>query len=355
MTATTQFRTLTFPRPLQLPVRLPFSLALRHHLSALVLAGALGVISAAAPASAIAQDFPSKPIRIIVAQAPGSSVDLLARVIGQKLTDGLGQQVVVDNRPGANGIIGLEQTAKAKPDGYTLAMGVPSALAVNQYIYKDLPYDTLRDFAPVTQSTAITYVLVVNPALPVKTVQELIAYARARPGQLNYSSAGVGNLMHLAAELFSQETGIKMVHIPNKGETPAVLDALSGRADVMFTTMPSVVQHIKGGKLRLLAVCGEKRATSFPDAPTTAEAGIPSVRVSGWTGVIAPIGTPPDVLHKLQREIARGLLAQGVKENLEAQGAEPVGSTPEQFTTFIKAEQAKWGKVIKDSGIKLEQ
>ena len=321
-------------------------------LPALALLGALGL---AALGSASAQDFPNKPIRIVVAQAPGSSVDLLARVIGQKLTDGLGQQVIVDNRPGANGIIGLEQTAKAKPDGYTLAMGVPSSLTVNQHIYKDLPYDTLRDFAPVTQSSAITYVLVVNPALPVKTVQELIAYARARPGQLNYSSAGVGNLMHLAAELFSQETGVKMVHIPNKGETPAILDAMSGRAEVMFTTMPSVVQHIKSGKLRLLAVCGDKRTSAFPDTPTTAEAGIPTLRVSGWTGVIAPAGTPADIVNKLQREIARGLLAQGVKENLEAQGAEPVGSTPEQFTAFIKTEQAKWGKVIKDSGIQLAQ
>ncbi len=305
--------------------------------------------------NAAAQDYPNRPVKLIVPQAPGSSVDLLARLIGKKLSDQLGQQMVIDNRAGANGIIGLDMAAKSKPDGYTLAMGVPSALTVNQYIYKDLPYETLRDFAPVTQSTAITYVLVVNPALPVKNVQELLAYARARPGQLNYGSAGIGNLMHLGAELFSQETGIKMVHIPNKGETPAVLDAISGQVNVMFTTMPSVVQHIKAGKLRLLAVCGDKRSATFPDVPTTAEAGIPGVRITGWTGVIAPIGTPSDITHKLQREIARGLLTPEVKENLGAQGAEPVGSTPEQFATFIKAEQVKWGKVIKESGIKLEQ
>lgn len=306
-------------------------------------------------ANASAQDYPNKPVKIIVPQAPGSSVDLLARLIGKKLSDQLGQQMVIDNRAGANGIIGLDLAAKSKPDGYTLAMGVPSALTVNQYIYKDLPYETLRDFAPVTQSTAITYVLVVNPALPVKNVQELLAYARARPGQLNYGSAGIGNLMHLGAELFSQETGIKMVHIPNKGETPAVLDAISGQVNVMFTTMPSVVQHIKAGKLRLLAVCGDKRSATFPDVPTTAEAGLPTVRITGWTGVIAPIGTPPEIINKLQREIARGLLTPEVKESLGAQGAEPVGSTPEQFATFIKAEQVKWGKVIKESGIKLEQ
>ena len=312
-------------------------------------------VGAITATTASAQDFPNRPIKIIVAQAPGSSVDLLARLIGQKLTEGLGQQTIVENRVGANGIIGLDFAAKSKPDGYTLAMGVPSALTVNQYIYKDLPYDTLRDFVPITQSTAITYVMVVNPKLPVETVQELVAYARARPGQLNYSSAGVGNLMHLSAELFSQETGVKMVHIPNKGETPAVLAAISGQVDVMFTTMPSVVQHIKGGKLRLLAVCGDKRSATFPDVPTTAEAGIPTVRISGWTGVIAPAGTPADVASKLQKTIARGLLAPDVKENLAAQGAEPLGSTPEQFTAFIKAEQAKWGKVIKDSGIRLEQ
>jgi tripartite-type tricarboxylate transporter receptor subunit TctC len=315
----------------------------------------IGFAGLFAPALAGAQDFPARTIRIIVAQAPGSSVDVLARVIAQKLTDAWGQQVVVDNRPGANGIIGLELTAKSKPDGYTLAMGVPSALTVNQYIYKDLPYDTLRDFAPVTQSSAITYVLVVNPSLPVKTVQELVAFARARPGRLNYSSAGVGNLMHLSAELFSQQTGVKMEHIPNKGETPAVLDAITGQVAVMFTTMPSVVPHIKSGRLRLVAVCSDKRSPTFADVPTTAEAGVPGVRISGWTGVIAPAGTPADVVNKLQREIARGLLAPDVKENLAAQGAEPVGSTPEQFTAFIKAEQAKWGKVIRESGIRLGQ
>ena len=300
-------------------------------------------------------DYPNRPVRIIVPQAAGSGVDLTARVVAQKLTDAWGQQFIVENRPGANGIIGLEAGAKAKPDGYTLSLGVPSSLTMNPYVYKSLPYDTLRDFAPVTQTATNTFGLVINPALPVKSVKDLVALARSRPGELSYGSFGIGNQTHLGGELFSSQIGIRMLHVPYKGETPAVVDLLSGQIALIFSPMQGVVPHIRAGKLKLLATCGVERARAFPEAPSMTEAGSSTVVITGWTGLLAPAGTPRDIIDKLQKEIAVRILAPETRDSLSKQGAEPVASTPDQFAAFIKAEMVKWSAVIKTAGLEASQ
>lgn len=302
-----------------------------------------------------ARDYPARTVRIIVPQAAGSGVDLTARIVAQKLTDAWSQQVIVENRPGANGIIGVEAGAKAKPDGYTITLGVPSSLTMNPYVYKTLPYDTLRDFVPVTQTATNTFGLVINPSLPVKDVRELVALAKARPGELSYASFGIGNQTHLGGELFSSQIGIRLLHVPYKGETPAVIDLLSGQSAMIFTPMQGVVPHIRAGKLKLLATCGVNRARAFPDAPTMTEAGFKTVVITGWTGLLAPAGTPHDIIDKLQNEIAARLLAPETRESLSSQGAEPVASTPEQFAAFIRSEMAKWSAVIKRAGLEATQ
>jgi tripartite-type tricarboxylate transporter receptor subunit TctC len=316
---------------------------------------ALAVMLPALASAQTAKDYPNRPVRIIVPQAAGSGVDLTARVVAQKLTDAWGQQFVVDNRPGANGIIGLEAGAKAKPDGYTLSLGVPSSLTMNPYVYKTLPYDTLRDFAPITQTATNTFGLVINPALPVKSVKELVQLARQRPGELSYGSFGIGNQTHLGGELFSSQIGIRMLHVPYKGETPAVVDLLSGQIALIFSPMQGVVPHIRAGKLKLLATCGVERAPAFPDAPSMTEAGYKTVVITGWTGLLAPAGTPRDIIARLQKEIAARLLAPETRDSLSRQGAEPVASTPDQFAAFIRAEMTKWSAVIKNAGLLASQ
>ena len=323
-----------------------------------IIAGALCALalSSALPAHAqTAKDYPGRPVRIIVPQAAGSGVDLTARVVAQKLTEAWGHQVIVENRPGANGIIGLEAGAKAKPDGYTLSLGVPSSLTMNPYVYKSLPYDTLRDFVPITQTATNTFGLVINPALPVRDVKELVALARARPGELSYGSFGIGNQTHLGGELFSSQIGIRLLHVPYKGETPAVVDLLSGQIAMIFTPMQGAVPHIRSGKLKLLATLGGSRARAFPDVPTMIEAGYKTIVITGWTGLLAPTGTPQDIVDKLQKEIAVRLLVPETRESLASQGAEPVASTPEQFAAFIRAEMAKWSAVIKKAGLEASQ
>ena len=306
------------------------------------------------PGTALAQpDFPNRPVRIVVPQAAGASLDIAARTVGLRMQEGLGQPIVIENRPGANAIIGMEAVAKAKPDGYTLVIAPPSAVAINPLVFKQLPYDTLRDFAPVSQVTGITFVVVVNPALPVASLKDLAALARKRPGELPYGSAGVANMNHLSGELFSQLNGVKMLHVPYKGETPAVTDLLSGANAVMFTTLPSVTQHIRSGKLRAVAVMGSQRSLVLPDVPTAAEAGMAGITTSGWTGLLAPAGTPNDAVQKLYREVARVVKIPEVADTLAKLGADPVGSSPEQFAAFIKAELAKWAKVVRSSGIEL--
>lgn len=307
------------------------------------------------PAVAQTTDYPSRPIRIVVPQAAGGGVDIVARAIAQKLGESWGQQVVVDPRPGANGIIGMEEVAKAKPDGYTLAAPFTSVMSINPFVYKSLPYDSFRDFAPVMQTVTNIIVLVVNPNLPVRSVKELVAFGKSQSGDLLYGSFGIGNLTHLAAELLRLETGLKMVHVPYKGETPAVTDLLGGQFVLLFATSPGVNAHIKSGRLRLLATGGERRAAAYPDTPTMAEAGFPGAGVTGWAGLLMPAGTPPEIVQKFQREAARHVRSAELGERLTALGAEPVGSAPEEFTAFIKAEAAKWSRVIREAGISLSQ
>ncbi|MEK7874844.1 MAG: tripartite tricarboxylate transporter substrate binding protein [Pseudomonadota bacterium] len=325
--------------------------ALPSMLFAAIAVFASGPAAAQSRAATDAADFPSRPIRIILPTTAGSGVDITARTIAQKLTEAWGQQVVVDNRPGANGIIGMEALAKSKADGYTLLQGFTSVLTINPYVYKSLPYDTFRDHAPITQTVTNTMVLVVNPFLPVRSAKELVALGRSRPGDLVYASAGIGNLTHLAGELLRVETKIKALHVPYKGETPAFTAVAGGETAFMFIAALGVSPHIASGKLRLLATCGEKRATAFPNAPTMIESGFPKVVVTGWGGFLAPVGTAPEILQKVQRETARVLFAPDIRERLSSLGAEPVGSNPEQFAAFVKAEAEKWSRVTREAGI----
>ena len=304
---------------------------------------------------AAAQDYPTRVIRIVVAQAPSSGPDLTARALGQKLTESWGQQVIVDNRAGANGIIGGDMVAKAKPDGYTLLLGVPSAMTVNQFVYKKMPYDPVRDLAPVTQIATNTFGVVVTPSLPVTSIKQLVALAKSRPDQLTYASAGIGNLTHLAGELFSQTAGVKMLHVPYKGTTPAQLDVMSGQAALMFVSMRGIAEHVAAKKARLLATMGDKRDPAFPDTPTLLELGYPGIVVIGWNGLLAPAGTPGEILGKLSREIGRHLSVPEFRDRMASLGADPSPSTPEAFAAFIKAEAAKWQKVIRAVGLEHSQ
>ena len=301
--------------------------------------------------SAIAQTYPARPVRVVIPQAAGGAVDVAWRPIAQKLSEVWGQQVVVDNRPGANGIIGMEAVVKSKPDGYTLGTGFTSALTINPHVYKSLPYDPLRDFVPVTQVVINTITLVVNPYLPVKSPKDLVALGKSRPNDLAYASAGVGNMTHLAAELMRLETGLRMTHVPYKGDTPAVTDLIGGQVALIFATAPSIAGHVQSGRLRLLATCGEKRSLSFPDTPTMIESGFPKVTVTGWWGLVAPAGTPQDIVQKTSRDVSQVLQLADQRERLIAVGAEPAGTTPEQFAAFVKSETAKWERVAKSAGV----
>ena len=301
-----------------------------------------------------AEAYPSKPITMIVPFPAGGTTDILARAIGQELFKTLGQQVIVDNRPGAGGNIGSALVAKAAPDGYTLLMGTVGTHAINASLYAKMPYDTVKDFAPITQVAAVPNILVVNPTLPVKSVKELIAYAKANPGKLNFASSGNGTSIHLSGELFKTMAGVDMTHIPYKGSAPALTDLLGGQVNLMFDNMPSALPHVKAGKLRALAVTSGKRSPAAPDLPTIEEAGVPGYEASSWFGVLAPAGTPPDIVNKLNAEIVRILKTPEMKERLSSQGAEPVGSSPGEFAAHIKAEMAKWAKVVKESGARVD-
>ena len=301
--------------------------------------------------AAHAQNFPVKPVRVVVPQAAGGGLDVVVRLVAPDLSQKWGGQILVDNRPGANGIIGLEAVAKSKPDGYTILAGFTSPLTVNPHVYKSLPYDTFRDFAPITQLVTNTLVLVVNPHLPVRSVKELIALARSRPGEVAYGSFGIGNLTHLANVLLGAEAGVKLTHVPYKGETPSITDTIAGQVMYSWATSAGAAPHIQAGRLRLLATGGARRATAWPDAPTMAELGYPNVQVTGWSALLAPAGTPADIIERFQRDSAQFLLKPDIREKLSAAGAEPVGSTAQQLASFVKAEYEKWGKVVKQAGI----
>lgn len=302
-----------------------------------------------------AQDYPTRTIRIVVAQAPASGPDLTARAIGQRLTDSWGQQVVVENRAGANGIIGGDLVAKSKPDGYTMLLGVGSAIVINPFIYKNLPFDPLRDLSPVTQIFANTFGLIVTPSLPVASVKEMVALAKARPNQLSYGSAGLGNTTHLGAELFAATAGIKLLHVPYKGTTPAQTDLMSGHISLMFVTTQGVAPHIASGKIRILATCGTKRSAAFPAVPTLIETGYQSVSFAGWNGLLAPSGTPAEIINKVSREVGRHLAVPEFRERMVSLGADPSPNTPEAFASLIKAEAQMWSKLIRALGLEHSQ
>jgi tripartite-type tricarboxylate transporter receptor subunit TctC len=301
--------------------------------------------------AAAAQQFPNRPVRFIIPQAAGGGVDIMTRAVAQKLTETWGQQVIVDNRPGANGIIGIEPVTKAKPDGYTLSAAFTSVLTINPHVYKSLPYDPIRDLAPITMAVTNTIVLMVHPSLPARTVKELVALGKARAGQLDYGSFGIGNLTHLAGELLRAESGVNMVHVPYKGETPALTGLISGQVALMFAVSSAASPHIKTGRARLLATGGEKRTPAWPDAPTMIEAGYPKVVVIGWNGFLAPAGTPRDIIDRIQRDSARHLQGPDLRDRLSALGAEPAGSTPEEFAAFLKSETVRWERAAKTAGI----
>ena len=315
---------------------------------------AAALVLALAAAHAFAQSaYPSKPVRFIVPSSAGGGTDIIARAISQKLSEALGQQFVVDNRPGAGQMIGIELAARSPADGHTLLM-TASTLAINPIMYKKVAYDPVRDFAPITQAASLPNVLVVHPSLPVKTLAELIALAKREPGKIAYASAGIGTSPHMSVALLEHLAGIDMVHVPYKGTGPGVIDVLAGQVKVMTPNVLTALPHIKSGRLRALAVTSGKRSDALPDVPTIAEAGVPGYESVQWYGVLAPAGTPRDVVQRLYMEIAKALRSGDVRERLAADGAEPVGSTPEQFAAFIRAEIDKWAKVAKAAGIKPE-
>ena len=299
------------------------------------------------------QPFPAKPVRMVVPFGAGSNSDVLARTVAVRMAEHWGQQVVVDNRPGAGGNIGTDLVAKAPPDGYTIGLGAASVLAINQSLYSQMPYDSNTAFAPITNMVKTTNVLIVTPSLPVKVVNDLIAYGKANPGKLTYASAGAGGTIHLSAELFKSMTGITMEHIAYKSSPLAHIDMISGQVHVMFDAMPTALPQIKANRLRAVAVTTAKRSPQLPDLPTVAES-LPGFEAAGWFGYAAPARTPKEVVAALNKEIVRILALPDVKERLIAQGAEPVGDTPEQFAQYIKSEAAKWGKVIKTLNLKIE-
>ncbi|HSS71576.1 MAG TPA: tripartite tricarboxylate transporter substrate binding protein [Casimicrobiaceae bacterium] len=315
-----------------------------------ILLGALVAISACASA----QTYPSKPVRLVVPYPPGGTTDILARDVGQRLTEALGQPVVIDNRPGAAGNIGSEMVAKAAPDGYTLLMGTVNTHAINAGLYSKLPYDHIKDFAPVILVARVSNVLEVNPSLPVYSVADLIKLAKEKPGQLNFASSGSGTSIHMSGELFKTMAGVDMVHVPYKGSAPAVSDLVGGQVQLMFDNLPSSLAQIKAGKLRAIAVTSAQRAPALPDIPTIAESGLPGFEATSWFGVLAPAGTPPAVVSRLNAEIDKWVQSPGGKEMLLAQGAVPAGGTPEQFAAYIRAETDKWAKVVKASGAKVD-
>ena len=305
-------------------------------------------------ADAPAQEYPVKAIRFIAPNLPGGPTDILARLIGQKLAESFGQPVVIENRAGAGGNIGTEAAAKAPPDGYTLVTGNNATFGANVSLYKHLGFDPIKDFAPLVLVATQPNILVVHPSLPVRSVKELIAFAKARPGQLNYANSGMGAAAHLSAELFKSMTGTNIVSIPYKSAGPALIEVIAGQNHLMFATSLSVQPHIKSEKLRALAVTTAKRSRLMPELPTIAEAGVPGFEAMTWHGVLTTGGTPPAIVNKLSAEINRILQLPDVRERLGTLGAEIIGGTPKEFADHIRREISKWAKVIKDAGVRLE-
>jgi tripartite-type tricarboxylate transporter receptor subunit TctC len=302
-----------------------------------------------------AESWPTKPIRFVCPYAAGGAADIFSRTIGQKLGEALGQTIIVDNRPGANGGIGTELVAKSAPDGYTLLLGNSGPMTVNPVLYKNVPYDPVKDFAPVTQGTSYMYVLVVQPSTPVASIKDFVAWLKSKPGQLTYGSTGIGGGNHLAGELFNMMTQTRAIHVPYKGSALALTDLLGGQLSYMFDTVITSVPQLKAGKLKALGVSGLKRASSLPDVPTLDELGLKGFEITQWQAVVAPAGTPKAIVDRLYREVVKELKMPDVIERLATQGGnELVGNTPEEFAKVIKGDLAKYAKLVKEAKIKIE-
>jgi tripartite-type tricarboxylate transporter receptor subunit TctC len=298
-----------------------------------------------------AQGYPAKPIRVVVPYAPGGATDLTARLVGQKMQEAMKQNVLVDNRPGAGGVIGTDIVAKAAPDGYTVLLAVPAEIAILPHLQK-MPYNVARDLAPVSLAAVTPLILVVHPSLPVGSVKELIAFARARPGQLSYASAGTGGVQHLSGELLKITMKLDMAHVPYKGAGPVMPDLIGGHVPMFFSGMPPAMPHVKAGKLRALAVTTTRRSPAAPDVPTMAEAGVPGFDISNWFAYFVPSGTPAEVISRLNSEVNRGLKQPDVREKLANVGAETVGTSPEELSKFVRSETEKFARLVKLSGAK---
>jgi tripartite-type tricarboxylate transporter receptor subunit TctC len=307
------------------------------------------------PSTGSGQAFPTKPLRFVVPFAAGGGSDLVARTVASKLTEALSQTVIVDNRGGAAGSIGTDLVAKSPPDGHTLLLGSNGPLAINPGLYAKLPYDAVRDFAPVSIATIMPFLLVVHPALPVRSVNELVALAKAKPNQLNYGSPGNGSSTHLANELLKSMTGARIAHVPYKGVAPAAIDLISGQVQMMSGDLSTLIPHVRSGRMRAIAVTGARRSSLLPQTPTVAESGVPGFEASGWFGVLVPASTPQAIVERLNAAIVKGLAASDARERLAAFGGEVGGSTPDQLGAHIKAESAKWSRLIRALGLKGEQ
>ena len=319
-----------------------------------VLALILAICAQIYAASAVAQAYPSKPVRLVVAFPAGGPADFFGRTISQKLTEVMGQQVVVDNRGGAAGILATEHVAKAPADGYTVYLASSGVLALHVSLYDKLPYDIVRDFAPVTLAVTVPELLVVHPSLPVKTAKEFAALAKSKPDQIVYASTGAGSMPHLAFESFKIAAGVRIVHVPYKGAAPAVTDLLGGHVQAAILDVPVLLQHVKAGKLRALAIATGKRAATLPDVPTMAEAGYPAVNADNWYGVVVAAATPKDIIAKLHDSLVAALQAPETKQRLAGQGADAVSSSPEELAAYMRREIEKWGKITRTAGIKLD-
>ncbi|MBI3043872.1 MAG: tripartite tricarboxylate transporter substrate binding protein [Betaproteobacteria bacterium] len=306
------------------------------------------------PETASAQAYPQRPIRLVVPFAAGGGTDIAGRIVAQKLTSALGQSVIVDNRGGAGGVIGADIVAKASPDGYTLLMAANGPLAVAPHVAKKMPYDPLKDFGPVSLVAIIPSIVVVHPSLPVRTIKELVALARAQPGKLNFGSPGRGTTNHLAMELLKTSANIQMTHIAYKGTGPAISDLIGGHVDLLSGDMPALLPHVKSGKLRALAVTTSKRSALLPDLPTVSESGIAGFESSGWFAILTPANAPDAIIQRLNAEMLKAIATDDMREKLSALGAEPTSSSPEQLRVHLGEQLAKWGKVVKSAGIKLD-
>jgi tripartite-type tricarboxylate transporter receptor subunit TctC len=306
------------------------------------------------PLHAGAQAYPAKTVRMIVPFAAGGGTDIIARLVAQKLTESLGQTFIVDNRAGANGIIGTELVAKAPPDGYTILLGTTATHAINISVYSKLPYDPVKDFAPITNLAYSAFIISVHPSIPARSIKELVALAKARPGQISYASAGMGNSTHLAGELFCMLAGIKMVHVPYKGSGPAMVDTVAGQTAATFDSMQASVPHIRTNRLRPLAITATTRSPVLPDLPTIGEAGVPGAEAGSWYAMFAPAATPRPIVLKLNAEIIKALALPDVRDRLATVGVDPIGNSPEQFATELQSEILKWGKTARIANVRTE-